>query len=106
LVAASGMWPAVWLANVFWPPMRELHAQLAGAVGAVPADYQPTMERVLDLVEARDARAAVAEMLAFFARVDAGLLAALETVLAAASPPPDASPARRTKPRPLGETPS
>src|SRR4051812_12739034 len=25
LVCSSSIWPAVWLANVFWAPMRELH---------------------------------------------------------------------------------
>ena len=33
LVCASGIWPAVWLANVFWAPMRDLHGMLAGSVG-------------------------------------------------------------------------
>ena len=83
LVTSSAMWPAVWLANVFWGPLRELDRKIAGAVRIVPPDYQPVMERVLDLVEARDAVAAQAEILAFFARVDRQLLASLEAVLGA-----------------------
>src|SRR6185437_3154003 len=55
LVTGSGIWPAVWLANVFWAPMRELNAALAGAVGHAPRDYQKQMTRMLDLIEAGDA---------------------------------------------------
>src|SRR5277367_6016908 len=50
LVTGSGIWPAVWLANVFWAPMRELHERLAGAVAHVPADYQAQMTRLVDLI--------------------------------------------------------
>lgn len=83
LVTSSAMWPAVWLANVFWAPLRELDNKIAGAVRIVPPDYQAVMERVLDLVEARDAVTAQAEILAFFTRVDRQLLASLEAVLGA-----------------------
>jgi DNA-binding FadR family transcriptional regulator len=85
LVTSSAMWPAVWLANVFWGPMREVHNKIAGAVRMIPSDYQVVMERVLDLVEARDAVAAQAEILAFFARIDRQLLASLEAVLGGAA---------------------
>ncbi|MEP7122761.1 MAG: GntR family transcriptional regulator [Byssovorax sp.] len=85
LVCASGIWPAVWLANVFWAPMRDLHGMLAGAVGAIAAGYQLDMERLIDLIEVRDEQAAEAHLSAFFARVDANLLGELEWVLEAAS---------------------
>lgn len=85
LVCASGIWPAVWLANVFWAPMRELHGMLAGSVGAIAAGYQAEMTRLLDLIEARDEAAAEAHLAAFFARVDENLLRELEWVLEAAS---------------------
>ena len=55
----SGIWPAVWLANVFWAPMRELHATARGAVGGADADYQRQTARLLDLIEKRDAEGAV-----------------------------------------------
>lgn len=86
LVTASGIWPAVWLSNVFWAPMRELHDRFAGAVGSVPADYQRKMGRLMDLIEARDEAAAEAQVIAWFARVDAALVRELEAVLAMASP--------------------
>lgn len=85
LVCASGIWPAVWLANVFWAPMRELHGLLAGAVGALAAGYQADMARLIDLIEIRDEQAAEAHLSAFFARVDETLLRELEWVLEASS---------------------
>jgi DNA-binding FadR family transcriptional regulator len=83
LVMSSAMWPAVWLANVFWGPLRELDGKIAGAVRLIPPDYQEAMERVLDLVEARDAVAAQREVTAFFERIDRQLLTSLEAVLSA-----------------------
>jgi DNA-binding FadR family transcriptional regulator len=85
LVCASGIWPAVWLANVFWSPMRELHDRLAGIVGKVPADYQDHMARLLALIEARDATRAEAHVIAWFSRVDAKLVPDLEQLFALAS---------------------
>ena len=81
LVTASGIWPAVWLANVFWAPMREITDRFAGAVGRVPADYQRKMGRLMDLIEARDEAAAEALVITWFARVDAALVRDLEAVL-------------------------
>ena len=86
LVSASGIWPAVWLANVFWAPMRELHDRFAGIVGLTPPDYQERMGRLMDLIEAGDAAAASAHVTAWFARVDAELVGKLEALLAFASP--------------------
>jgi DNA-binding FadR family transcriptional regulator len=83
LVSASGIWPAVWLANVFWAPMRELHDRFAGLVGSVPADYTAQMGRLLDLVEAGDAVGAEAHIVAWFERVDASLVGQLEMLLGA-----------------------
>lgn len=85
LVCASGIWPAVWMANVFWAPMRDLHGMLAGSVGATAAGYQVDMERLIDLIEKKDEPAAEAHLGAFFARVDANLLSELEWVLEASS---------------------
>jgi GntR family transcriptional regulator, transcriptional repressor for pyruvate dehydrogenase complex len=85
LVTGSGIWPAVWLANVFWGPMRELHDRLAGVVGAVPADYQEQMTRLLDLIEKHDDVRAEAHVVAWFARVDDTLVPNLEQLLGFAS---------------------
>lgn len=85
LVCASGIWPAVWLANVFWAPMRELHGMLAGSVGAIAEGYQADMAHLLDLIEIRNEPAAEAHLGAFFARVDETLLRELEWVLEASS---------------------
>ena len=81
LVCASGIWPAVWLANVFWAPMRELNAMLAASVGKIPSDYQAQMERLVDKIDARDEAGAVAHLGAWLAHVDAMLLRELEQVL-------------------------
>jgi DNA-binding FadR family transcriptional regulator len=81
LVCASGIWPAVWLANSFWAPMRELQAMLAPAVGAPPAEFQPAMGRLLDLIEARDAGGAERHLGAWIDRVDAEILGAMARAL-------------------------
>lgn len=81
LVFSSGIWPAVWLANAFWAPMRELHAQLAPSIGVVPPDYQEQMGALLDFIEARDAGGAVRHLDAMLERVDRGLLAGFERVV-------------------------
>ena len=95
LVVGSGIWPAVWLANVFWPPMHELHDQLVGAVTRVPADYQAQMTRLLDLIEARDDVGAEAHVVAWFARVDEGLARELEQILGFAESTPSRPPSER-----------
>jgi DNA-binding FadR family transcriptional regulator len=81
LVTGSGIWPAVWLANTFWAPMRELHEQLVGAVGQVPRDYQEHMTRLVELIEKRASAKAEAHVVAWFSRVDAGLVPQLELLL-------------------------
>jgi DNA-binding FadR family transcriptional regulator len=100
LVIGSGIWPAVWLSNVFWPPMRELQDSLAGAVGKVPRDYQRQMTLLLDLIDEGEAARAAEHVRAWFERVDGLLVAELEQLLGAAAgdlaaPPREASPAAR-----------
>ncbi len=95
LVTGSSIWPAVWLANVFWAPMRELHDRLAGAVGRVPDDYQAQMTLLVDLIEARDDARAEAHVVAWFARVDAGLVPELEQILDFAATSSNPSPSQK-----------
>src|SRR5690606_39960448 len=33
LIAASGIWPASWMVNAFWTPLRQLNATFAPALG-------------------------------------------------------------------------
>jgi DNA-binding FadR family transcriptional regulator len=95
LVCGSGIWPAVWLANVFWAPMRELHDLLAGTVGHTPADYQTEMSLLLDLIAARDEARAEAHVTAWFARVDAKLVGDLEGLFDARALSTTPSPSER-----------
>lgn len=82
LVHSSGIWPAVWLANVFWAPMRELHAQLASVITSpIPSDYQRQMTELLDRIAARDEAGAMAHLKSWMERVDGALLGDLERVL-------------------------
>lgn len=101
LVTGSGIWPAVWLANVFWPPMRELHASFAGAVGNAPRDYQKQMARLLDLIEAGEDTAAEAHVVAWFARVDDSLVGDLERLLGFAADATLAQPGAASARRPI-----
>jgi DNA-binding FadR family transcriptional regulator len=103
LVTCSGIWPAVWLANTFWAPMRELSEQLSAAVGPVPRDYQEHMTRLVELIEKRAAVKAEAHVVAWFSRVDEGLVPQLEQLLgfvAGAEPAPLAK-RKTTSMRPL-----
>jgi DNA-binding FadR family transcriptional regulator len=94
IVCSSGIWPAVWLANVFWAPMRDIQAGLAPAVGRVPPGYQAAMERLLELIEARDAEAATQHVRAWFDRIDAELLGELGRVFGAVESAPGKAPVR------------
>jgi DNA-binding FadR family transcriptional regulator len=87
LVCGSGIWPAVWLANSFFAPMRELHDRLAGVLARIPADYQAQMELLLDLIAARDDVRAEAHVVAWFSRIDALLVDDLEQLLGKAVTP-------------------
>lgn len=83
LVAASGIWPAVWLVNSFWGPLEEIHRMLAPALGPVRPAFQPTMERLLALIEQRDGDEAVRLVRRWFDEVDRDLVGALERAVAA-----------------------
>ncbi|MFO0548338.1 MAG: GntR family transcriptional regulator [Polyangiaceae bacterium] len=74
LVIASALWPAVWFANAFWGPMRELHARYAPLAGGPPPDYAPSTARLLDLVAARDERGAIEQLDQYLGRVDSTLV--------------------------------
>lgn len=84
LVCASGVWPAVWLANAYWAPLRELHHLFAPAVGGAPPDFVPAMRELLDRVERRDEPGATAHVTTWLEGVDRALLAALEPLLQSA----------------------
>ncbi len=81
LVCASGVWPAVWLANAYWGPLEELHRQLAPAVGGPPADFVDVMTALLDRIEARDEAGATRQIAAWLERVDQDLLTQLQPLL-------------------------
>ena len=88
-VLASGMWPAAWLANAFWVPMRELHELFAPAVAAVQPGFQRYIERLLALVERREAEQAVALVRSWFESIDRRLTVLFEhTIERAATPEP------------------
>jgi len=82
LVRASRMWPAVWVVNSLWTPMSELNRMFAPAIGAVPKRFQPTMERLFELIRSRRTRAALAHLEAWFDDVDGALVRKLEGWLA------------------------
>jgi DNA-binding FadR family transcriptional regulator len=82
LVTASGIWPAVWMANAFWAPMGQVYARLAPIIGQVPPRYQQAMERLIDRVAARDESGAEDHLRRWLAVVDARLLRDVERVLA------------------------
>ena len=89
-VVASGVWPAVWLANGFFDPLREASAMFAPLAGAPPADQCETMRKLAGLVEARRADDAEALVDRYFAKVDRELGRTLAAALGAepAAPPP------------------
>jgi DNA-binding FadR family transcriptional regulator len=101
LVRASRMWPAVWVVNSLWTPMSELNRMFAPAIGSVPKRFQPTMERLLELIGERRTRAALAHLEAWFDDVDGALVRKLEGWLAPVAPPPNegTTRSRRTAPR-------
>ncbi|MBI4953360.1 MAG: FadR family transcriptional regulator [Myxococcales bacterium] len=83
-VLASGMWPAAWLANAFWAPMREVHAVFAPLLAAVPPGFQRYIERLLALVERREEDQAAALVQSWFEGIDGALLHLFEAALGAA----------------------
>ena len=70
MTQASAVWPAVWFANAFMEPMREVHALVAEPLAAVQPDWLDTMNTLMDLIEARKAEEAVAHLHRYFDRVD------------------------------------
>jgi GntR family transcriptional regulator, transcriptional repressor for pyruvate dehydrogenase complex len=83
LVIASGMWPAAWMVNAFWEPLREINTLFAPAMGPVPPEFQKTMTKVLDHIEQRNAKAAVRLIEQWFTQVDAVLVGIIEAALSA-----------------------
>ena len=81
LVIASGIWPAVWLGNAFWAPMREVNTLLAPMAGGPPPGHTEALTRLVDLVEARKEKAALAHLDKFLARVDRLLQKRLSALL-------------------------
>ncbi len=94
LVFASGMWPAAWMVNAFWAPLREVNATFAAALGPVPAGFQATMTKLLDLVEQRQADAAVALVNDWFEMVDRRVVRLIQRMFKAT--PSQPSPQLRT----------
>jgi DNA-binding FadR family transcriptional regulator len=94
LVIASGIWPAVWLGNAFWAPMREVNTLLAPMAGGPPPGHTEALSRLVDLVEARKEKAALDHLDKFLSKVDRLLQKRLSALL-----PKNLRPgrARRTK---------
>jgi DNA-binding FadR family transcriptional regulator len=95
LVTSSSVWPAVWLANAFWGPMRGIHALLAPYAGGPPDDYFEAMSRLVDHVAARDEVRALEHLDRWLERVDRELAARLSSALADSTPTDDPKSARR-----------
>ncbi len=104
IVGASGVWPAMWLANAYFAPMGEVQALLAPIGGGPPSDYGQVMTRLLDLIEAGNTKAALAHFSAWITRVDKTLLGRLAKVLKPARTPSNVSP-RFTARAPVGAPP-
>lgn len=83
LVLASGMWPAAWMVNAFWGPLRELNTLFAPAMGPVKPAFQKTMIRLFELIDARDEDGSVELLTSWFEKVDAELVGIMERALGA-----------------------
>jgi len=83
LVLASGIYPAAWLVNALWAPLRQLNAVFAPALGPVQPHFQETMADLLERVEAGDEAGALKVVSGWFERVDSAIVAQLGTVIAA-----------------------
>lgn len=81
LVLASGIWPAAWLVNAFWAPLREVNALFAPALGAVQSDFQRSMTHLLELVEQGREQDAVDVVEGWFERVDQQLVTIFQHAL-------------------------
>ncbi len=82
LVVASGMWPAAWMVNAFWGPLREMNALFAPAVGPVKPAFFATMTELFERIEAHDEAGCVALLGTWFETVDAELVRIIERALA------------------------
>lgn len=87
LVLASGIWPAAWMVNAFWQPLREINVMFAPAMGPVARGFQRAMKELLDCVEQGDAERAVAVAQRWFERVDRKLVGVIEQALGAGDGP-------------------
>jgi DNA-binding GntR family transcriptional regulator len=81
LVVASGMWPATWMVNAFWAPLREINTMFAPAMGPVHPDFQGTMTGLLDRIAAGDETSAMDLANAWFEQVDTKLVRIIELTL-------------------------
>lgn len=81
LTHASGIWPAAWLANAFWGPMREIHERFAPIVGFIPENYVTTLEETFRCMERHDADGAVLLLAKHFDEVDRHLAIQLDELL-------------------------
>jgi GntR family transcriptional repressor for pyruvate dehydrogenase complex len=81
LVFGSAIWPAAWLVNAFWAPLREVNSLIAPAIGVVNPAFQTTMVELLELVENGHEEQAVGLVTQWFEAVDLDLVAVLETAL-------------------------
>jgi len=87
LVMASGIWPAAWLVNAFWQPLREINGMFAPAMGPVPRSFQRNMKKLLDRIAEGDVEAAVTVARDWFARADRKLVGVIEQALGGGSEP-------------------
>ncbi|MEZ4443268.1 MAG: GntR family transcriptional regulator [Polyangiaceae bacterium] len=83
LVVASRIWPAVWMVNAFWAPLRELNAVLAPLLGRVRPDLQDTLIALMAHVESGDEEGAVEIVETWFAKVDRDIESLLGAAMAA-----------------------
>jgi DNA-binding FadR family transcriptional regulator len=81
LVVASRMWPAAWMVNAFWGPLRDLNELFAPAMGPVQPTFQETMTRLFELIDAGDEQGSVELIQAWFESVDADLVGIIELAL-------------------------
>jgi DNA-binding FadR family transcriptional regulator len=88
LVVASGIYPAAWLVNALWAPLRQLNAVFAPALGPVQPKFQESMTQLLARVEAQDETGALETVTAWFERVDDAIVAQLGTVIEASQRAP------------------
>jgi DNA-binding FadR family transcriptional regulator len=100
LVASSGIWPAVWMVNSFWAPLKELLRLIEEVLTPVPEGFDAAIRQMLALVERGAEREAVALAHRWFEQVDAetlGLFAELLGGLAPRTDGPSAAAERKVK---------